>query len=358
MAMGQGLLNDPIQQRDAFVAYARDDTEVHAWVSSFLVPTLEQPQHGRRYQLYLMERDTVQGMDIWQVISEAPHQSKCTILIVGSTFCQDMWMSFTLRTVHHYTHYNPQHSLLIVLMNRNVLQLCGQDKLLQAYIDLNKYMMVTQCRFWQKLTDKMNQRPSTATFLQANKCTEMWEIMKMKIFRGLQHRNGQQEAEYMFDAFIAFDDHDANVSQWVLSSMLSNVEDSGYRCFLMCRDAVAGADISDCIHAGIHNSKCTILVVGDTYSFDIPFMFRVARQQLTQGSDHKLIIVLMNENSHQACRQDPLLQAHVSLKQYMLATDARFWGKLLHKMPQVSMRPDAFSDPNILIQPHILAGTN
>ena len=142
------------------MAYDDDDSAVHAWVNSTLQSRLEEPRHGPAYRLCLLSRDTVGGVDIAAAIYDGIQHSRMTLLIVGKTYYQDMWSSLMFRMARQHTFKDPNHHLVIILMDENMHHVCQRDRLLQVYIDLGQYLVVTRHLFWHKLLNKLAKKPS------------------------------------------------------------------------------------------------------------------------------------------------------------------------------------------------------
>ena len=98
-----------------------------------------------------MCRDAAAGVDIAAAIYDGIRHSKTTIILVGRTYSQDLWLPYMFRAAKQFAKDCPLHHLIIILMSENMVAVCRRDKLLKAYIQLGQYIVITHHLFWQRL---------------------------------------------------------------------------------------------------------------------------------------------------------------------------------------------------------------
>ncbi|XP_068121407.1 toll-like receptor 7 [Hyperolius riggenbachi] len=106
--------------------------------------------------------------------------------------------------------------------------------------------------------------------------------------------------KYCYDAFIAYDSKDVDVSDWVLNELIGILENQEEKMFNLClevRDWLPGAPFLDNLAESIQISRKTVFVLTDNYTKSGHFKtaFYIAHQRLIEEKVDVIIFVLLEK---------------------------------------------------------------
>ena len=180
----RGFRNDLTSHYDVFIVYDHHDENVRHWVTSTLVPKLEENQTGWGYRAFLMERDSRPGSDHSETIHAAVQMSKSMIFIVSPGYARSPWLYQALREGLYSIYERHHYRVMIILYNIDASSAGAMDELLSEYITTNNYLIPSHWQFWFRLFFQLPNRVSsnsTSTDHPAGREIEMDDLEQYTI---------------------------------------------------------------------------------------------------------------------------------------------------------------------------------
>ena len=119
-----------------------------------------------------------------------------------------------------------------------------------------------------------------------------------------------------YDAFISFNDENAILRKWVLNILIKELENSGYRIFVPCRNLLFGTIKEDELIKKISGSKNFVVILCDYYNVDetrwTDMEWKLIWHTFKQHIERKIIVVNFDQLEMKD-NIDPKLRAFVRL---------------------------------------------
>nr|ALE77056.1 toll-like receptor [Portunus trituberculatus] len=130
---------------DAFISYSNQDEE---YVNNVLVPGLESGEP--KYRACLHYRDWVAGDYIQNQINQSIEDSHRTIVILSSSFIENVWGQIEFKTAHSKALKEKSKNIIVIVLGQ-VPPASEMDEELKLYLSTRTYLQSDHPRFWENL---------------------------------------------------------------------------------------------------------------------------------------------------------------------------------------------------------------
>lgn len=142
----------------------------------------------------------------------------------------------------------------------------------------------------------------------------------------------------LYDAFVSYSEKER---QWVVNTLQQRLENHRppYKLCIHHRDFEVGEPIVRNILNSVEHSKCMLMVLSHNFlqSEWCMLEFRTAHHKALEDR-LKLIIILFDDINF--AQLDNEIKLYMRINTYLRVSDNWFWEKLIHAMPQSSIRND------------------
>ena len=176
--------------------------------------------------------------------------------------------------------------------------------------------------------------------ITAKRCPYATKVLIFKIFRihPADRYTVDTYTDKEYDAYIAYDEDDIYVRQWVKQVLVKQLEETKprYKLFIGARDMKAGAEAENRCEA-METSRRLVIILSQNFHKKDWCTFDAFQAETLEQNKGRVIFILLDKDGEELAKTEPWLSKTKDRKVFHLK-ERLFWSKMRYEMPRTPVK--------------------